>query len=446
MIPETTIAEIRQRTDIVAVVSDYVRLKRQGQNHVGLCPFHQEKGASFSVHPSRGLYHCFGCKASGDVLSFLMRIEALSFVQAAQQLADRAGIVVPELAQAESATERSARLTRERLQAVMESATAFYCAGLNSHPLAAVAQEELRRRQIAPETIARFRLGFAPPGWNALCNHLYSAGHALADAATLGLVGRRKHSDGYYDRFRNRLQFPIANVHGQIVAFSGRILPAPSGAPSGDDQAPKYFNSPENPLYRKGDVLFGLHQARVAVRRLGWATVCEGNFDLLALSQAGVDNVVAPLGTALTAAQATLLARYGQRVTLLFDGDAAGDKAVEQAYPLLRAAELGARVAQLPAGEDPDSFVRSHGAQALCVLIDNAVGIVEFMIERSAANSAGAPAAERAAAIARLGPVLAAVKNPVEIDLYVQRVMRSFQIADVTAVRAQLRRGCKPRG
>lgn len=440
MIPDQVIHDIRERTDIVALVSEYVRLKKRGSNYLGLCPFHNEKTPSFNVHAGRKFFHCFGCQASGDALGFLIRLEGLSFPQAARSLAERAGIEVPELDREESGQERRGRERRERLCAVMECATQFFERCRKEHPSAQVARDELARRQVTEETAAKFRLGYAPAGWDGLCGFLRDKDHALEDAEALGLVGRRRSGSGYYDRFRNRLQFPVLDASGQVVAFSGRILPTPPGEEERADQ-PKYINSPEGPLYRKGAVLFGIHQARVALRRVGWGVLCEGNFDLVALSQAGFAHTVAPLGTALTAEQAALLARYVERVTLLFDGDGAGKKAVAAAFPLLSKVGLAARVASLPPGEDPDSYLRAKGMDALQSLMDTAPGIVEFMIDSAAAAAAGQGAAAQALAIQGLAPVLAVVKNPVEIDLYVQRVAQKFQIGDAFAVRQQLRRG-----
>jgi DNA primase len=235
------------------------------------------------------------------------------------------------------------------------------------------------------------------------------------------------------------LMFPIADLQGRIVAFSGRSLPAASPDPRAG-QEPKYINSPESLLYKKGELLFGLHQARVEIRRHGWAIVCEGNFDLVALHQAGFANAVAPLGTAFTEAQARQLRRFAQRVTLMFDADNAGRKAAQAAYPLLRKSELAARVAALPPGADPDSYLREHGAEAMQRLVDSASGIVEYLIDASA-GAVGSSAAERADAIQALGPVVAAVGNPVEIELYIQRVGQRFGIRDLGVVKDQLRRG-----
>jgi DNA primase len=442
VIPDELIAEIRSRTDIVALVSEYVQLKQRGGNHLGLCPFHNEKSPSFNVSQSKQFFHCFGCKESGDAVGFLMRIEGLGFPQAARRLAERAGIELPEFEGPGDEAQRRARAERERLEAVMELATAFYESQLREHPAKAAAQQVLRERGVSAETAHSFRLGFAPPAWDGLLLHMQARGASLQDAETLGLLVRRRDGSGHYDRFRNRVMFPIADVSGQVLAFSGRILPSPPGSARPGDEEAKYINSPETPLYSKGALLFGLHQARVEIRRNGWALLCEGNFDLVALHQAGFRNAVAPLGTAFTAAQAKLLHRSAERVTLMFDGDNAGFKAVQAAHPLLAAEGLSGRVVALPAGADPDSFLREQGAEGLQKLLDRATGIVEFLIDQAASRAPG-DAAGRAGAIESLGPLLTQIKNPVEIELHIQRISQRFGVSDLGSLREQLRRGVR---
>jgi DNA primase len=444
LIADELIAEIRDRTDIVVLIGEYVELKQRGANFSGLCPFHNEKTPSFNVRRDRQFFHCFGCQESGDALAFLMRLEGLTFPQAARALAERAGVAIIEADDREQVEQRRERAHKERLCAVMEAATAFYAAQLREHPSRSHAQQELVARAIQQPSVELFRLGYAPAAWDALSLFLQRSGHSLPDAETLGLVVRRRDQNGYYDRFRHRLLFPITDLHGRVVAFSGRLLapidPEARAAKPGEE--PKYVNSPESPLYKKGELLFGLHQARVEIRRNGWAVLCEGNFDLVALHQAGFRNAVAPLGTAFTEAQARLLRRFAQRVTVMFDADGAGRKAVHAAFPLLRKAELSARVAVLPSGADPDSYLREHGAEALERLIAGASGIVEHMID-AAAERVGPGAAERAEAIQSLGPVIAAVANPVEIELYIERIAQRFSISELRVVKEQLRRGVR---
>jgi DNA primase len=449
LLSDEVISEIRERVDMVTLVGEYVHLVKRGSNHVGLCPFHAEKTPSFNVSAANKFFHCFGCKESGDAFAFVMHVEGVAFPQAARLLAERTGVEIPTSDRAEDAAERRARAQRERLHAVMEEACAFYEKQLALHPSAQVARAELERRGILPATAARFRIGYAPHAWDALSSHLAGKQHALADAQSVGLVVPRRDGSGHYDRFRGRLMFPIRELSGQVLAFSGRILAlsdetaAPSSSasdPGSRPEEPKYVNSPEGPLYNKGSVLYGLHEARVEVRRHGWALLCEGNFDLLALHQAGFGNALAPMGTAFTAAQAKLLGRFAQRVTLLFDGDAAGSKAVRAAFPLLQQQGLRALVAQLPTGQDPDSYLRAHGREGLDRLLAGAQGIVEHLID-TAAEQAGSSAAERAAVVETLVPVLRAVSSAVEMELLVERVAQRLGLADTSSVRRQLQRG-----
>lgn len=443
LISDELIAEIRDRTDIVTLIGEFVELKQRGANFVGLCPFHSEKSPSFNVRRDRQYFHCFGCQESGDAMTFLMRLEGLTFPQAARALAERAGVEIKEADDREDAERRRERQLTERLCAVTEAAAAFYVEQMRREPSDGPAHRELASRAVNEETAGQFRLGYAPASWDALTLHLEHKGLSLQDAETLGLIVRRRTGKGYYDRFRHRLMFPVLDLHGRVIAFSGRLLAAPvtnDSANTRPTEEPKYVNSPESAIYKKGALLFGLHHARVEIRRNGWAILCEGNFDLVALHQAGFRNAVAPLGTAFTDTQARLLRRFAQRVTLMFDGDNAGRKAVTAAMPLLRASELAARVAALPLGADPDSYLRAHGEASLRQLVDSAPGIVEYLID-STADAVGNSAAERANAIAGLGPVVAAVGNPVEVELYIQRIARRFSISELRVVKDQLRQG-----
>lgn len=444
MIPDDKIPEIRERTDIVALVQQYVPLKRVGASFKGLCPFHAEKSPSFHVHAQRQFFHCFGCQASGDVLSFYMRIEGVSFPEALRALAEKAGVEIPVVDGPAQADDRRQKARRERLAALMDAAAGFYVKQLGEHALSGMARAELEARGVSPDSAQSFRLGYAPHGWDSLTTWLKTSGHSLAEAEELGLVVPRKSGTGHYDRFRHRLMFPVTDHAGRIVAFSGRVLDPPPDEPLSDrmEAAAKYMNSPESPLFHKGSVLFGLHEGRVDIRREGWVIVCEGNFDLVGLHQSGFRNSVAPLGTAFTDEHVRLLKRFAGRVVLLFDGDKAGQKAVRSAYPLLQAHGLSASVVRLPEGQDPDSFLRAEGADALRRRIDAAPNIVEHLIDDAAATASGDPA-QKAAAIETLGPILRAVGNPVEVGLYVERVARKFGIADLESVRAQLRRGVK---
>jgi DNA primase len=440
VISEDKIAEIRERAPIAEVIGNYVALKKSGNSLKGLCPFHNEKTPSFYVHPNRGFYHCFGCKASGDIFSFLMHVEGKTFPEVARDLAEQTGVQLPVYdPQREAEFQRNKKQT-ERLASLMEKATEYYSAQLREHPDAGIARAEYVDRGISEESARKFRLGYAPHGWDSLSRFLERAGASPADAEAVGLIVARRSGRGHYDRFRHRLMFPITDVHGRVVAFSGRALSAAPSMEVQKEPPAKYLNSPENPLYHKGEILYGLHEGRVEIRREDAAVLCEGNFDLVALHQAGFQNALAPMGTAFTEGHAKLIKRFAQKVTLLFDGDEAGRKAVREAYAVLAKVALPAHVVTLPQGSDPDSFLREQGVESLRTRIVSAPTIIEYLIDDAAATIDPNPRA-KADAIAKLGPILAKVESPIERGLYVERVARKFGIADVGLVKRELRRG-----
>jgi DNA primase len=429
VIPDAKIAEIRERADIVEVVSDYVSLKRAGVNHKGVCPFHADSDPSFNVNPDRQFFHCFGCGASGDVITFLRRVEGLEFTDAVERLAQRYGVELPreEASPAlRSAKERNREDSRRRRE-VLELAAAFFESRLDE-PEAEPARRMLEERGVDRETARRFRLGYAPDGWQGLLDHLGARRVGPREASLVGLALERKSQDGFYDRFRHRLVFTISDPAGSPIGFSARAL--------GDreEEGAKYVNSPETAEFSKGKVLFGLHQARVALSKTREAVLVEGNFDVVSLARVGIDNVVAPLGTALTEDHVTLLRRRVDRVVVMFDGDAAGRAAAARAFPLLARAGLAAYTAPLPAGEDPDSLARSGGAGALGALIEARQGLLDEIITDSAAAGDGT-AQDAARRIARLGPFVDAVLDPMERDVYRQRIADAFRIDPRTVFR-----------
>jgi DNA primase len=424
MISKDTIALVRERTDIVAVVSESVpSLKKRGRRFLGLCPFHKEKTPSFNVNQDTGVYHCFGCKESGDVITFLMRVEGYAFNEAVRALAERAGIVIEEERGAAPTEAERHKREREALYGAMNVAAAFYEEQLRTHAHRQYAIDELARRGLAPdaEAVQAFRVGYAPPAWDGLASYLKKQGISPAVAESVGLVVPRSSGTGYYDRFRHRLMFAVIDTHGRVVAFSGRALkdlPNDRGAgEAGDaprDPPPKYINSPESPIYVKGANLFGLWQARHAVRQLEHAILVEGNFDVVSLHARGVQNVVAPLGTAFTADQAKLLRRYAVDVTLLFDGDAAGRKAARAAEQPCDDAGLDAKVAVLPEKMDPDELVRTKGPEALKHVLGQARGLFEYLIDGDLDEEFNAAdLREKALRVERVAGLLARQKDPV---------------------------------
>ncbi len=399
MIGQETLDRVRRDANIVEVVSESVKLQKRGRSHVGLCPFHKEKTPSFHVNPERGFYHCFGCHASGDAIKFLQETEGLDFIEAVRQLAERLGIDVIETAtDAERRQQTEARRRQQELYEIGSLAAAFFERMLREHPLKDTAEAELARRglvAVAPtdpvaDAIQAFRVGYAPFGWDELAKHLREAGSSLGAAEKVGLVMPRRSGSGYYDRFRHRLMFAVLDGQGRVVAFSGRTLDEPPPErlralgyePNNSSDPPaKYMNSPESPVYKKREAVFGLYQARQALRTLDRAVIVEGNFDVLSLHARGVKNVVAPLGTAFTSEQARGIRRFTQNVTLLFDPDEAGRRAVRSARDVCREAGLVARVASLPKGVDPDELVRRGGAEQAGRVLDAAQPIIEYLIE-----------------------------------------------------------------
>jgi DNA primase len=430
-IPDEKLQEIRERADIVQVVGERVALKKAGVRYVGLCPFHQEKTPSFSVHPGLGIFKCFGCGEAGDVISFVMKFEDRPFVEVVRGLAERYGVALPvvEGSPRDAALAREAKDERERLYHLNELATRFYHELLLKDPAAREARDYLARRGVSDESVRRFRLGFAPAAWDVTVGFFRSKKLDLDLGVTLGLV-QEKERGGYYDRFRNRILFPIIGVRGEILGFGGRQLAEGDG--------PKYLNSPASPIFHKGRTLYGLNIASKAVRVSGTLLVVEGYLDLIALCQAGVENVVATLGTALTEDHVALLRRHAREVLVLFDGDEAGVHAAQKSAELLLRGGLSARVVELPPGDDPDTFVQREGREAFDRSVATAKPILEFVLESLAVRSSGTPAG-KAGCVEALRPLLDAVTHPVERALYVAKVSDRLGVPE-EAIRELLRR------
>lgn len=370
---DDTLDAVKSATDIVEVVSDYVRLKKQGARFVGLCPFHNEKSPSFSVDPARGLYHCFGCKAGGDAIRFIQEIERpISFVDAVRMLAKRAGIAVPD------EDTRSENDPREAIYHALRFAGRFFYTQLTRTEAGkARGLAYLQGRGFTPETIKRFGLGYAPDSWDALLRAAEEAQIKPDVLEAAGLVLPRKSGDGHYDRFRDRVIFPIQSASGKVLGFGGRILDKNS-------EQPKYINSPETAVYHKSQVLYGIYHARHAMRGAEEAVLVEGYTDVIALHQAGVEPVVAASGTALTEEQVALLGRYAKRLVLLFDADAAGLAAARRSIDLVLRAGLAAYVVALPDRADPDSFVQQFGGEAFTrYLAEERRSFATFLIEQA---------------------------------------------------------------
>ncbi|MFN8544745.1 MAG: DNA primase [Candidatus Binatia bacterium] len=407
-IRDDAIRDIRERASIVEVISDVVALRRRGASFVGLCPFHTEKTPSFTVSQERGFYHCFGCGEHGDVFGFVMRLQGLAFPEAVRSVAERFGLPVPEEAGAP-------RTPVEPLVAMNAAAAAFFRRALLG-PGGEAARAYLAQRGLREETMTRFGLGFAPASGDALARHVRAQGLRIEDALTVGLVLQRA-GGGVYDRFRDRVMFPIVDPSGRIVAFGGRILP---GHPATGDPPPKYLNSPESPLFHKGHTVYGLGPAREAIRKRGRAVVVEGYMDVLALAEAGLGEVVAPLGTALTVDQLRVLRRFTDVVIACFDGDEAGRRAAARSFPVCIEAGLWGRGAFLPSGQDPDTFVRSAGLPALETLLAGAAPLVDAYLAQLAGPQRDA-VGRRAEAAREVARILKQVRgNPYEFEVLVR--------------------------
>jgi DNA primase len=453
VISPETIALVRERTDILAIVQEAVpSLKRRGRSFVGLCPFHKEKTPSFHVNPDRGFFHCFGCKEAGSAIDFLIKHEGYTFPEAVRSLAERAGITVEESQKDAAFTESDRqKKARDELYAVNALAATFFEDQMRRHEHRGYALEELAKRGLEPgkdkkidDVLQAFRIGYAPSGWDGLATFCRAQGISPTAAETVGLLVPRSSGSGFYDRFRHRLMFAVIDAQGRVVAFSGRALrelpepasasPTSAGASSDPEPAPvrsalryvsastksesgpppKYINSPESPIYTKGQMLFGIHQARHAIRQAELAVLVEGNFDVVSLHARGLDNVVAPLGTAFTGEQAKLLKRFAPSVVFLFDGDAAGKKAVRLSREAIRAAGMNARVATLPDGVDPDELSRVRGASAIEDLVNQARGMAEAFIEMELdATFVQADVFERVERIERIRKVIGDEDDPI---------------------------------
>ncbi len=405
-IPEDKLLEIREAASIEEVVGQYVKLERRGKTLTGLCPFHADSKPSFTVSPDRGIFHCFGCQAGGNVISFVMQYHKLSFPEAAAELARRYGITLtvkdmgPEESRRAKQRQTSYDLNREAL--------AFYrgtLEGKGGKP----GREYLKKRGLTPEIIQSFQLGYAPPEWDGLRRHLQNRGFSLEAAAEVGLLLPRT-SGGYYDRFRDRVIFPIFDRQDRPVAFGGRIV---------GEGEPKYLNSPESPLYTKGRLLYGLPQAREALRHQDLAIVVEGYLDLLALRVHGIVPVVASLGTALTKEQVRLLKSQVSRVVLVFDGDPAGAKAMRRAFPLFGQEGLPVRVIALPAGQDPDTYVHSEGPELFASPWERALPWLAFLLD-GLVEAHGLTIEGRVRIAEELRPYFQTLQDPVEQGLWLK--------------------------
>jgi len=424
-----TLEQIRAASDIVDVIGSYVPLKRAGANFVAVCPFHKEKTPSFNVNPQRQIFHCFGCHKGGDVFAFVKEYENIDFPEAVRRLADRAKI---PLEFEKNAGEQQSRHIKERLLQVHEQIAQRWQGALANEASGQIARDYLARRGVSAEAVKLFRLGYAPDLWDDTVNWAKSKGHELALVEQAGLILRKREGDGYYDRFRGRLMFPICDEQGRVIGFSGRIL-------TGDEKTAKYVNSPETPIFTKSKVFFGLDKSKRAVLEAGYAIVCEGQLDLIACFMAGVQNVVAPQGTAFTADHARILKRYVQEVVLCFDSDEAGQNATVRSLDNLLASGLAVRVAVVSAPHDPDSFIKASGGPAFKQLIEQAEGFFDYYLNRLCATNEVTTDKGRLAVLRGMAEAVHKTGSSVLVDKYAQKTALRLGVTP-DAVRAEFRK------
>jgi DNA primase len=405
-IPEDKLLEIKDAASIEEVVGQYVKLEQKGRNLLGLCPFHSETKPSFTVAPDKGIFYCFGCGAGGNVIAFIQQYHRLSFPEAAQELARRYGIplTLKELGP-EGAQQAKKRTTAYEANA---AAAAFYAATLASSE-GQPGRDYLKKRGLTPEIIRAFQLGYAPDSWDSLRRHFQGRGISLEVGQEVGLLAPRERG-GFYDRFRNRIIFPIFDRQSRVIAFGGRTI---------GDGEPKYLNSPESLLYSKGRTLYGLPQAAEALRHTGVALVVEGYLDLIALQVKGISNVLATLGTALTREQVRLLKSLADQVVLVYDGDAAGAKAMTRAFPLFAQENLAVRALPLPGGLDPDDYARTHGVELFRTAWDSAQPWFTYVLE-DLITTHGQDIQGRVRVLEELRPFVQAISDPVERNLWLR--------------------------
>lgn len=414
MIPEDIINEIKYRNDIETTVSQYVNLKRRGKNLVGLCPFHSEKTPSFTVYPENGSFYCFGCGVGGDVFTFTGLIENLDYMESIKLLAERSGISLPQ-----DGYDDSMQRLKKKIYDINRDTARFFHSFLMS-PGGKWALDYLTGRGLTVKTIKHFGLGAAPDSWDALIHHLKEKGYTESDMLAANVISKSERG-GIYDRFRKRVMFPIINIRGNIVAFSGRAMPGE------DKQGGKYVNTSDTPVYKKSENLFGINFAKsVCSERV---ILVEGNMDVISLHQAGFENTVAPLGTAFTTEQANLLSRYTKEIVLMLDADAAGQKAVRRASGLLENTGLSVRVVVIPDGKDPDEYIKKNGKERFAALLEGAVSDMEYKLLTAAKDIDLNSEDGRLKYLAAAAEIIAATDDIMTRDIYIGRLSEKYGVS-----------------
>lgn len=412
--PDSFLQELKLRSDITEIASSYVNLKRHGRNMVGLCPFHGEKTPSFNIYTENGSFYCFGCGAGGDVITFIMKIENLDYVEAVKFLAQRAGMEMPENTYDDSLSKLRMRI----YEANREAARFFHATLLSQRGQSGL--NYLRGRALTDRTIRHFGLGFADDDWNSLCNHLKNKGFSEYEIYSANLAFKRKNGNGIYDRFVNRVMFPIIDLRGNVIAFGGRIM---------TDEKPKYLNTSDTPVFKKSENLFSLNNAKSSGTRT--LILCEGYMDVIALNQAGFTNAVATLGTALTNEQAVLMKRYADEVIICYDADGAGQKATARAIDILRNAGLPIKILTVPSGKDPDEFIRSkgeNGPAAFKLLIEKCGNDIEYRLMKLKENYNLNTTDGKVAFLNEAVKIVATIESPIERDVFASKLCTELEI------------------
>ncbi len=430
--------KVREATDIVDIVSEYLTLKKKGKNFLGLCPFHQEKTPSFSVSPEKNVYHCFGCGKGGDIFNFVMEVEHFAFPEALRFLARKANVNLPEK------RDKKEMDYYEKLYHAVSVAQDYFRESINDEKVSGEGWAYLNRRGVTREMIDTFQIGYAPMNWEGFIDYARKKTVPLDSLAIAGLAVKKDSmlriptGSGYYDRFRRRFTFPIQNISGRIVAFGGRAV-------SPKDQ-PKYLNCPETPIYKKGKELFGLAVTKEEIRKTRTAILVEGYIDLVSLYQRNILNVAAALGTAFTAEQAVLLARFAENVVIIFDRDAAGESAVFRAVEHLYDAGVNIQVVQLPPGDDPDSFVRDHGKEGFDELLKQSMSYLEFQKRRVGGSLGNLPASEQEKVLLDLAGISNRMQDDARSLLFLQDAAKtlSFDFRLMERYSRRLRKAASP--
>lgn len=412
--PDSFLQELKLRSDITEIASSYVNLKCHGRNMVGLCPFHGEKTPSFNIYTENGSFYCFGCGAGGDVITFIMKIENLDYVEAVKFLAQRAGMEMPENTYDDSLSKLRMRI----YEANREAARFFHATLLSQRGQSGL--NYLRGRALSDRTIRHFGLGFADDDWNSLCNHLKNKGFSEYEIYSANLAFKRKNGNGIYDRFVNRVMFPIIDLRGNVIAFGGRIM---------TDEKPKYLNTSDTPVFKKSENLFSLNNAKSSGTRT--LILCEGYMDVIALNQAGFTNAVATLGTALTNEQAVLMKRYADEVIICYDADGAGQKATARAIDILRNAGLPIKILTVPSGKDPDEFIRSkgeNGPAAFKLLIEKCGNDIEYRLMKLKENYNLNTTDGKVAFLNEAVKIVATIESPIERDVFASKLCAELEI------------------